>query len=87
MPQAESRDSNPPPSSHLPTTPANDTAFPRAFSELYTEHAEAKAGGPNIAEHRAALKAFFAYALGKPEVRLVNTKELLSWLRDPFPLR
>ena len=56
-------------------------------SELYTEHGGAEAGGPSIAERRAALEAFFAYALGKPEVRLINTRELLSWLRDPAPLR
>jgi peptidoglycan/xylan/chitin deacetylase (PgdA/CDA1 family) len=56
-------------------------------SELYTEHEGAKSGGPNMAERRAALEEFFAYALGKPEVRLVNTRELLGWLRDPAPLR
>ncbi len=56
-------------------------------SEEYTEHGEAETGGPSIAERRAALEAFFAYALGKPEVRLINTRELLSWLRDPVPLR
>ncbi len=56
-------------------------------SELYTEPGGTRGGGPNVAERRAALEAFFAYALAKPEVRLVNTRELLGWLRDPAPLR
>lgn len=55
-------------------------------SELYTGHGGAKGGGSNITERAAALEEFFAYALGKPEVRLVNTRELLAWLRDPVPL-
>ena len=56
-------------------------------SELYTEHEGAKDDGLNMAERRAALEEFFAYALGKSEVRLVNNRELLSWLHDPAPLR
>ena len=56
-------------------------------SEIYTVHGEAKDEGPDVAERRAALEAFFAYALGKPEVRLVDDRELLGWLRDPVPLR
>jgi hypothetical protein len=40
-----------------------------------------------VAERRAALETFFAYALEDPEVRLVSTRELLSWIREPVPLR
>lgn len=56
-------------------------------SELYTEHAGTRGEGPNVAERRAALEAFFAYALENPEVRLVSTRELLSWIREPVSLR
>ena len=56
-------------------------------SEIYTEHAEARREGPSVEERRAALEVFFAYALENPEVRLVNNRELLGWLRDPVPLR
>lgn len=36
---------------------------------------------------RAALQDFLTYALAKPEVRLVNHRELLGWLRRPAGLR
>ncbi len=56
-------------------------------SELYTEHGETRGAGPSVTERRAALEAFFAYALENPDVRLVSTRELLSWIREPVPLR
>ncbi|NLH76369.1 MAG: polysaccharide deacetylase family protein [Acidobacteria bacterium] len=53
-------------------------------SELYTVKA---GGGPvtaaDIRARRAALESFFAYALSKPEVRLVSHRELLAWLERP----
>lgn len=55
-------------------------------SEIYTVHEGAKGEAADVAERRAALEAFFAYALGKPEVRLVDDRELLGWLRAPVPL-
>ena len=56
-------------------------------SELYTEHeGSGRDSGPGVEERRAALEAFFAYALEKPDVRLVSTRELLEWLKEPVPL-
>lgn len=37
-------------------------------------------------ERRAALAAFFDYALGKPEVRVVTATQMIGWLRAPVPL-
>jgi hypothetical protein len=57
-------------------------------SELYTEkRAEKDAPGVNITARRAALEEFLDYALGKPQVRVINHRELLDWLRRPAPLR
>lgn len=56
-------------------------------SELYTIKADGKTDPAVIRARRTAVEAFLAYALGKPEVRLVNHRELLGWLKDPVSLR
>lgn len=56
-------------------------------SELYTVKAEGTPAPSVIRARRAALEAFLAYALSKPEVRLVNHRELLDWLAAPALLR
>jgi peptidoglycan/xylan/chitin deacetylase (PgdA/CDA1 family) len=38
------------------------------------------------AERREAIEAFIAYALSKPEVRVVSHKQLLDWMRTPVAL-
>ncbi len=56
-------------------------------SELYTIRRDGKTAPDVIRGRRAAVEAFIAYALSKPEVRLVSHSELLSWLADPVLLR
>jgi hypothetical protein len=56
-------------------------------SELYTIKADGKTDPAVIRARRAAVEAFLAYALAKPEVRLVNHRELLGWLKNPALLR
>jgi len=55
--------------------------------ELYTIVAGGKTAPDLIRSRRAAVEAFLAYALSKPEVRLVDHKELLDWLAGPVLLR
>jgi hypothetical protein len=55
-------------------------------SELYTIRADVRTDPEVIRARRGALEAFLAYALGKPEVRFANHRELLEWLRDPVLL-
>jgi len=56
-------------------------------SEIYTIKNDGKSDSAVILSRRAAVEAFLDYALGKPEVRLVNHRELLGWISDPAPLR
>jgi hypothetical protein len=59
-------------------------------SAIYTVKADEPPGSPvrvAVEARRAALKAFLAYALAQPEVRLVSGRELLGWLRRPARLR
>ncbi len=56
-------------------------------SELYTIRRDGKTDADLIRARRAAVEAFLAYALSKPEVRLVDHRELLEWLADPVLLR
>jgi hypothetical protein len=56
-------------------------------SELYTIKADGKTDPALIRARRAAVEAFLAYALSKPEVRLISHRELLSWLQGPAPVR
>ncbi len=58
-------------------------------SAIYTVKADEPPGSPvraAVEARRAALKDFLAYALAQPEVRLVNGRELLGWLRRPARL-
>jgi hypothetical protein len=41
----------------------------------------------SIAERRAAISEFLAYALTFPEVRVVTTKAVLDWIRNPVALQ
>ncbi|MGZ5424762.1 MAG: SMP-30/gluconolactonase/LRE family protein [Candidatus Aminicenantales bacterium] len=56
-------------------------------SELYTIRRDGKTAPDLIRARRAAVEAFLAYALAKPEVRLVDHRELLEWLAHPVSLR
>ena len=38
------------------------------------------------AQARAAVTEFLSYALGLPEVRIVPTRAVLDWIRNPVPL-
>lgn len=55
-------------------------------SELYTIKADGKPNPAVIIARRAAVEAFLAYALAKPEVRLADHRELLEWMLAPAPL-
>jgi hypothetical protein len=39
-----------------------------------------------LAERKAAIVEFINYALTKPDVRIVTTKAVLDWIRNPVPL-
>jgi hypothetical protein len=52
-------------------------------SELYTIKSDGKTDPAVIRSRRAAIEAFFAYALAKPEVRFVDHRELLDWMKAP----
>ncbi len=53
-------------------------------SELYTVRAGMTAAqAALILERRAAVRDFLDYALSKPEVRVINHRELLDWMRRP----
>jgi len=39
-----------------------------------------------VGDRRAVLMAFVEYALSKPDVRIVNYRQLLAWLRQPSSL-
>ncbi len=56
-------------------------------SEIYTIKNDRKSDSAVILSRRAALEAFLDYALEKPEVRLVNHRELLGWISKPAPSR
>lgn len=55
-------------------------------SELYTIRQDGQTPPDVIRARRAAVEAFFAYALSKPEVRFVDHRELLQWLKGPVLL-
>jgi hypothetical protein len=40
----------------------------------------------SLAERKAAIVEFLNYAVKKPEVRIVTTKAVLDWIRNPVPL-
>jgi hypothetical protein len=40
----------------------------------------------SLAERKAAIVEFLNYALTHPEVRIVTTKAVLDWIRNPIPL-
>ena len=42
--------------------------------------------GASFAERRQAVVEFLRYAVGLPEVRVVTTKAVLDWVRNPVPL-
>ena len=41
----------------------------------------------SVAERKAAVVEFLNYALTHPEVRIVTTKAVLDWIRNPVPLQ
>jgi hypothetical protein len=52
---------------------------------IYDPHGEAVPSA-TLAERRAAVEEVLAYAIGLPEVRVVSTRQVLDWMRNPVPL-
>jgi hypothetical protein len=44
-------------------------------------------GAPNERDRQEAIEEFLAYALSKPEVRVVSHKQVLDWVRNPVSLK
>lgn len=55
-------------------------------SEIYSDKNDSSASQVPVAEKQGALRDFFDYLGQLPQVRVVNHKELLNWLRFPEPL-
>lgn len=55
-------------------------------SDIYADKNPEQPPGATVKERRQALSEFLDYALSKPEVRIVNTRELLAWLKSPAPI-
>jgi Polysaccharide deacetylase len=58
-----------------------------AHSAIYADRNVDLPPQTTVQERRDALREFLDYALSKPEVRVVNARELLSWLRSPAPFQ
>lgn len=56
-------------------------------SDLYSTKNEEVISNISVVERREVLEEFVNYALSKDEVRLVNAKELLNWIKNPVPLQ
>jgi hypothetical protein len=54
-------------------------------SDMYSEQYDT-ALPTSAEERRQALREILAYALSRPEIRVVTAKQLLDWLRDPAPM-
>jgi hypothetical protein len=52
-------------------------------SDIYTDQSPEKPPQTTPQERRDALREFVEYALSKPQVRVINAKELLQWLQSP----
>ncbi len=59
-----------------------------AHTELYTEGAESYLSVPQMTfqQRRDVIEAFLNYALTFDDVRIVSTKEILDWVRNPVAL-
>jgi hypothetical protein len=55
-------------------------------SAIYADRSTENPPGSKVEERREAVREFVDYALSKPEVRIVNSRELLRWLDSPAPL-
>jgi hypothetical protein len=51
------------------------------YSSKYTA-----ARNATVRERQEAIEEFLDYAASKPEVRIVSTKQILDWVREPVPL-
>jgi peptidoglycan/xylan/chitin deacetylase (PgdA/CDA1 family) len=56
-----------------------------AHSDIYSEQYDT-ALATSAEERRQALREILAYALSRPELRVVTAKQLLDWLRHPAPM-
>ncbi len=56
-------------------------------TDLYSDKRPAHEGESSPAARREVIRKFLEYALSKPDVRVVSCRELLSWLKNPHPLR
>jgi hypothetical protein len=57
-----------------------------AHSDIYSEQYDT-ALPTSAEERREGLREIVAYALSRPELRVVTAKQLLDWLRDPSPMQ
>jgi len=59
-----------------------------AHTELYTDGVQSSLADPQmtVKERRDVIEAFLNYALSFDNVRIVSTKEILDWVRDPVAL-
>lgn len=56
-------------------------------SAIYADKSPETPPGATVQERRDAFREFLDYALSKPPVRVVSSKELLAWLKNPAPLQ
>jgi hypothetical protein len=55
-------------------------------SAIYAAAGNGRPPAATAAEARAAVVEFLDHALGFPDVRIVPTKSVLDWIRNPVPL-
>lgn len=55
-------------------------------SEIYSDKYNSSASPVTVAEKQGALREFFDYLRQLPQVRVVNNRELLTWLQKPEPI-
>jgi peptidoglycan/xylan/chitin deacetylase (PgdA/CDA1 family) len=55
-------------------------------SEIYADKYNSSASPVTVAEKQGALREFFDYLRRLPQVRVVNNRELLTWLQQPKAL-
>jgi hypothetical protein len=57
-----------------------------AHSDIYSSKYTA-AEGATFTERQQAMEELLRYALSRPEVRVVPSRLILDWIRNPVPLR
>ena len=57
-----------------------------AHSDIYSSKYTA-AEGATVAERQQAMEEFLRWAMARPGVRVVTSKQILDWIRNPVPLQ